>query len=575
MKLFGWAIATYSVSLAFGLLGFGATGVVPVANAAALSDATSLFPKVATGGQFGFSLNASGMNSMYESSIFWKGGAMAATDSRTREGSIQISYRVAAKTSFVTQTAASLRSVPESGALSPAAVVPLQITTTELPTGRAGVPYSAPISVSGGTAPTQWSVAAGSLPSGLAMDSQTGVISGTPASAGTFTFTAYVTDSLDSSSKIDMTITIAPSVVRLAQSASTSAQFYGSALGANSLGNTTLGPNGNMVSYRFRAKNSGVLLQSRIYLIPDHAGYAAGTGGTIRVTLNTDDGTAAHNPGTTVLASYVISNVLSLASPARYFYIMKFASPPTLTAGQLYHMVFKNVDASPTTNYLSVDDLCQKVGTTPGQPTVSDIDSAVLLSQDGGAWSQRKSFSPIYELDFQNGASEGMGYMEAWSGAPQNISGSSAIRETFTVSGSQVNVTSASIRLARINGNGPLTVRLENANGSLIEQGGIPATAIALSTAASPADGWVTFPFSTTYTLIPGQTYHLDLEATATSTYQAFPIRKGSAYGFKTTTFFPDGYAQFKQNNSWVGWTQWGVANRTDGDLQFYFTVAP
>ena len=373
------------------------------------------------------------------------------------------------------------------------------------------------------------------------MDSKMGVISGTPASAGTFTFTTYVTDSLDLSSKIDLTITIAPSVVRLAQSASTSAQFYGSALGANSLGNTTLGPNGNMVSYRFRAKNSGVLLQSRIYLIPDHAGYAAGTGGTIRATLNTDDGTAAHNPGTTVLASYVISNVLSLASPARYFYIMKFASPPTLTAGQLYHMVFKNVDASPTTNYLSVDDLCQKVGTTPGQPTVSDIDSAVLLSQDGGAWSQRKSFSPIYELDFQNGASEGMGYMEAWSGAPQNISGSSAIRETFTVSGSQVNVTSASIRLARINGNGPLTVRLENANGSLIEQGGIPATAIALSTAASPADGWVTFPFSTTYTLIPGQTYHLDLEATATSTYQAFPIRKGSAYGFKTTTFFPDG----------------------------------
>jgi hypothetical protein len=42
-------------------------------------------------------------------------------------------------------------------------------------------------------------------------------------------------------------------------------------------------------------------------------------------------------------------------------------------------------------------------------------------------------------------------------------------------------------------------------------------------------------------------------------------------YGYKNTTFFSDGYAQFKEAGHWVGWTQWGVTNRTDGDLQFYF----
>jgi len=155
------------------------------------------------------------------------------------------------------------------------------------------------------------------------------------------------------------------------------------------------------------------------------------------------------------------------------------------------------------------------------------------------------------------------------------ISGTNAVRETFTVSGGDVHVSSVAVRVARVNGNDALTVRLENANGTLIEQGSIPATAIPSSNSGSPAYFWAKLPLSATYTLAAGGTYHLDLEASSTSTYETFPIRKGLAYGFQPTTFFSDGYAEFEQNGSWTGWTQWGVANRTDGDLQFYFSVAP
>ncbi len=146
---------------------------------------------------------------------------------------------------------------------------------------------------------------------------------------------------------------------------------------------------------------------------------------------------------------------------------------------------------------------------TPAQPTISDTDLAELLSEDGGAWSPRKGYTPIYELDFQNGASEGIGYMEVWIGAPEPISGTNTVRETFTVSGSQEKVTSASIRLARLNGNDPLEVRLGHADGSLIEQGNVSASALPLSSSSSPSYAWVTYPFSATYTLVPGQTYHL------------------------------------------------------------------
>ncbi|MBZ5641197.1 MAG: Ig domain-containing protein [Acidobacteriia bacterium] len=571
MKISGWVLVAYSAFLALLQIGCAGGGTTSTADAAMTSMATEVSPSAVPVGQASFVLNVRGTNFSSQSKILWNGTDLKTTFVSDGQVKAEVSSEAVAKPSVASVAVKNISTGRVSNSLPLAVVIPIKITATQMPAGQVEVPYSAPLSVTGGAAPAQWSVFSGSLPSGLAMNLRTGTVSGTPGASGNFSFTAYVTDSLGSSAKANLTINIAA----VGQTSASAAGSYGPALGADSLGNTTLGPNGNMVSYRFRAKHSGVLEQTRIYLIPDHAGYAAGTGGTIQVTLHADDGTASHGPGNSVLASYTISNVLSLASPARYFYVLKFASPPSLTAGQLYHLVFKNVDASPLTNFLSVDDLCETVPTTLGQPTVSDIDSAVLLSQNGGAWSQRKSYSPIYELDFQDGASEGIGYMEAWSGAPENISGSNAIREIFTVSGSQVKVTSASIRVARVSGNDPLKVRLEHADGSIIEQGTVPAAAMANSNSSSPVHGWVIYPFSTTYTLLPGQTYHLVFEAAVTSIYQAFPIRKGSAYGFKNTTYFPDGYAEFEANNSWAGWTQWGAANRTDGDLQFYFAVAP
>jgi len=458
---------------------------------------------------------------------------------------------------------------------------PPKITTTSLPSGQEGVTYSAPLSLIGGVAPFQWSLASGSLPAGLAINSHTGTITGMAAAVGDFKVSVLVTDSDNSSANANLAINIssaAPSSGSPSSGSGTSPvnlQYYGSGIGSDGLANTTVGPDGNTVSYRFRAKHSGAVEQALIYLIPDHAGYAGGNGGTILVTMNTDDGTPLHNPTSKVIASYVISNVLSLPSPARYFYTLKFASPPTLTAGQLYHMVFKNISPSPTVDYLSVDDSYELNFSTPLQGAIVNTDAAVLLSDGGGAWAPRLGYLPIYQLDFQNGVTEGIGYMEGWVGSPRPISGTNAVREVFTISGADVKVSSVAIRVARVNGNDPLVVRLENANGSLIEEGSIPATEIPLSSSSSPSYFWAKFPLSAIYTLVPGDTYHLDLEASSTSMYQTFPIRKGLAYGFQNTTFFGDGDAEFGQSGSWYGWTAWGVANRTDGDLQFYFSVAP
>ena len=70
------------------------------------------------------------------------------------------------------------------------------ITTTALPDGAVGVPYNVTLQATGGTPPLMWSITAGSMPSGLLLDSATGNISGTPVAAVTESFTVQVADSL-------------------------------------------------------------------------------------------------------------------------------------------------------------------------------------------------------------------------------------------------------------------------------------------------------------------------------------------------------------------------------------------
>jgi hypothetical protein len=69
------------------------------------------------------------------------------------------------------------------------------ITATSLPNGQRGTAYGAVLMASGGARPYAWSLTAGSLPTGLRLNASTGEISGTPGAAGTFNFTAQVTDS--------------------------------------------------------------------------------------------------------------------------------------------------------------------------------------------------------------------------------------------------------------------------------------------------------------------------------------------------------------------------------------------
>jgi hypothetical protein len=88
----------------------------------------------------------------------------------------------------------------------------LAISTKTLKAGHVGKPYKVALKAAGGsakTAPRTWSLTAGSLPAGLAMDAA-GVISGTPTAAapGGVVITVQVTDSMGGEDHRDFTLVV-------------------------------------------------------------------------------------------------------------------------------------------------------------------------------------------------------------------------------------------------------------------------------------------------------------------------------------------------------------------------------
>jgi hypothetical protein len=91
---------------------------------------------------------------------------------------------------------------------------PLVITSTGLPQGTVGQPYSYTFTASGGSGPYQWFLSAGQLPPGLSLStssfvsppgmfvSSTGLLSGTPTTAGPNTFQIGLSDGYTSAFRV-------------------------------------------------------------------------------------------------------------------------------------------------------------------------------------------------------------------------------------------------------------------------------------------------------------------------------------------------------------------------------------
>jgi hypothetical protein len=155
-----------------------------------------------------------------------------------------------------------------------------------------------------------------------------------------------------------------------------------------------IGGTDQIVSHRFRATASGNVTSVKTDW-PPGSGYAAGNGGTCRARIMPDDGTEDHFPdmdGTALSTGTLVMGMVGGVHSTNTGYTpvpMTAASP--LVAGTLYHVVYDNTAASPSTNFFSVNNNITTYANGRSLRWVSPTDWATLYGTrtvgGGGAYS--------------------------------------------------------------------------------------------------------------------------------------------------------------------------------------------
>jgi hypothetical protein len=136
----------------------------------------------------------------------------------------------------------------------------LSIATTSLLSGTLNAPYAQTLTATGGAAPYTWSLASGSLPSGLSL-SATGGISGAPTASGTFSFTVRVSDAESPAQTATQPLSIIVSAV-----SPVTTQHYDNSRTGQNVNETVLSP--STVSSGQFGKLFSVAVDGKLYAQP-------------------------------------------------------------------------------------------------------------------------------------------------------------------------------------------------------------------------------------------------------------------------------------------------------------------
>jgi hypothetical protein len=201
-----WEAANYWVDVAF-----STTNAIQTLVSIAVSPTNST---LITGGSQQFTATGTYSNGGPQditSQVTW-------TSTNTAVATVNAAGLVTAVSPGVTAIFSTMNSVTGSTLLT-VQTGPLSITSTSLAGDFVNTAYAATLSASGGTMPYTWSIISGSLPNGLTVNTNTGAITGTPTTAGTFNFTAQVSDASlpvhTATQPLSITITSLPNTVTI------------------------------------------------------------------------------------------------------------------------------------------------------------------------------------------------------------------------------------------------------------------------------------------------------------------------------------------------------------------------
>jgi hypothetical protein len=159
----------------------------------------SIFPSPLPNGQVGTPYNTSLMATGGTPPYTWSTvtGALPPGLSLSSTGIISGTPTTVGTFSFVVQVTDTVPASSQQGFFITITQTPLRFVTTSLPSATEGSAYSAAISVTGGTLPYTWTIASGTLPTGLILGATNGYISGSPeqGTAGSYSLIIGITDS--------------------------------------------------------------------------------------------------------------------------------------------------------------------------------------------------------------------------------------------------------------------------------------------------------------------------------------------------------------------------------------------
>ncbi len=162
---------------------------------------TTTLPNGTVGVSYSQTLMASGGAPPYSNWTVSTGTLPAGLSLAASSGVISGTPSAAGASSFNVTVKDSAGNTSPAQPLSITIVAPVTVSTTSLPNGEVGVGYSATLAATGGTPPySSWTVSSGTLPAGLSLAASTGVISGTPSTGGTSSFSVTVKDSAGNTS---------------------------------------------------------------------------------------------------------------------------------------------------------------------------------------------------------------------------------------------------------------------------------------------------------------------------------------------------------------------------------------
>ena len=196
--------STFTVTATDGNGATGARSYTVTINAAVAVNPASL-ANGTVGVAYSQTVSATGGSGSYTFSVS-SGTLPAGLSLNTGSGAITGTPTSAGSSSF-TITATDGNGATGSRAYTVSIAVGISVSPSSLAAGTVGIAYSQTISASGGTGSFTFSVTAGTLPAGLTLDSS-GVLSGTPTTAATSSFTITATDSASATGSRTYHVTI-------------------------------------------------------------------------------------------------------------------------------------------------------------------------------------------------------------------------------------------------------------------------------------------------------------------------------------------------------------------------------